>query len=163
MINETVKGLVIRTTDIKESDRLITIFTEEKGVVSALARGARSHKSRKMSSTLQFCYSNFVLYKQGEYYHVKEADLIESFLEDCELRPEAVTIYTSATGFRDLSLATHFYNRQLDDLDFNKDPFNASTRHFYVSYVQLLEVSYDREALRVFDIINKCNELTGGD
>lgn len=89
--------------------------------------------------------------------------LIESFLEDCELRPEAVTIYTSATQFGDLSLATHFYNRQLDDLDFNKDPFLASTRHFYVSYVQILEVSYDREALRVFDIINKCNELTGGD
>ena len=43
-----VKGLVIRTVDIKESDRLITIFTEEMGVVSALARGARSLKSRQM-------------------------------------------------------------------------------------------------------------------
>lgn len=89
-------------------------------------------------------------------------DLIESFLEDCELRPEAVTIYTSATGFGDLSLATHFYNRQLDDLDFNKDPFISGTRHFYVTYVNLLEVDYDHEALRVFDIISKCNELTGG-
>ena len=50
-----VKGLVIRTADVKESDRIITIFTEEMGVVSALARGARSLKSRKMSSTMQFC------------------------------------------------------------------------------------------------------------
>lgn len=89
-------------------------------------------------------------------------DLIESFLEDCELRPEARTIYTSSTDFDALNLATHFYNRQLDDLDFNKNPFIASTRHFYVTYVNLLEVEYDHEALRVFDIISKCNELTGG-
>ena len=79
MINEEIKGLVIRTTDIKESDRLITIYSEEKGLISALARGARSHKSRKMAATVQFCYSSFVLYKHGEYYQIKEAELIDSF------------------------------------------------------------------------------------
>ncbi len=74
-----VKGLVIRTTDIRESDRIITIFTEEQGVISAFARGARSYKSRKMSSTMQFCYSSFILNKRGEYFYIKEATLIESF------------------------------------------------------------------------------------
>ena len=61
----TVKGLVIRTTDVRESDRLITIFTEEMGVISAMAKGARSLKSRQMSSTMQFCYASFVLYRKG--------------------------------------------------------------------------------------------------
>ena len=79
MITTEVKGLVIRTTDIREADRLVTIFTEEMGVVTALARGARSLKSRQMSATLQFCYSSFVLYKRGKYYQVKECSLIESF------------------------------------------------------------------------------------
>ncbi len=79
MITTEVKGLVIRTTDIREADRLVTIFTEEIGVITALARGARSLKSRQMSATLQFCYSSFVLYKRGEYYQVKECSLIESF------------------------------------------------------------------------------------
>ncbi|MBQ2875418.1 MAG: DNA repair protein RecO [Clostridia bacterium] len=74
-----VKGLVIRTVDIKETDRLVTIFTEEKGVLTALARGARSHKSRKLSSTMQFCYGSFVLYGQGDKLWIKEAELIESF------------------------------------------------------------------------------------
>lgn len=74
-----VKGLVIRTVDVKEADRLITIFTEEMGAVSAMAKGARSLKSRQMSSTMQFCYGNFLLYKKGDYYWVKEAELIESF------------------------------------------------------------------------------------
>ena len=76
-----VKGLVIRTVDIKETDRLITIFTEEKGLVTALARGARSHKSRKMSATMQFCYGSYVLYGQGDKLWVKEAELIESFFD----------------------------------------------------------------------------------
>lgn len=74
-----VKGLVIRTVDIKESDRLLVIFTEEMGAVTALARGARSLKSRKMSSTMQFCYSSFLLFKRDDKYTVKEAELMESF------------------------------------------------------------------------------------
>ena len=78
MITE-VKGLVIRTTDYHESDRIVNIFTEEMGVVSAVARGARSLKSRKLAATMQFCYGRYVLYKRGEYYTVKEAELIESF------------------------------------------------------------------------------------
>ena len=77
-----VRGLVIRTVDIKETDRLITIFTEEHGAVTALARGARSLKSRKMASTMQFCYGNFVLYGQSDKYWIKEAELIESFFLD---------------------------------------------------------------------------------
>ena len=78
-MDKELKGLVIRTADVKESDRIITIFTEEMGVISALARGARSLKSRKMSSTMQFCYSKFVLSKRGEYYYIKESELIENF------------------------------------------------------------------------------------
>ena len=74
-----VKGLVLRTVDLKESDRLLTIFTEEKGIVTALARGARSLKSRKMAATQQFCYSSFVLREQGDKYQIGECSLIESF------------------------------------------------------------------------------------
>ncbi len=78
MIKE-VKGLVLRTVDLKESDRLLTIFTEEEGAMTALARGARSLKSRKMPATQQFCYSSFVLYEQGDKLRVQEVSLIESF------------------------------------------------------------------------------------
>ena len=74
-----VKGLVIRSVDVNDSDRLITIFTEQMGAVTAVARGARSLKSRKLSSTMQFCYANFVLYGTADKLWVKEAELIESF------------------------------------------------------------------------------------
>ena len=76
-----VRGLVIRTVDIKETDRLVTIFTEEYGSMTALARGARSLKSRKLAATMQFCYGKYVLYKQGDKYWVKEAELLENFFD----------------------------------------------------------------------------------
>lgn len=76
-----VRGLIIRTVDIKETDRLITIFTEEHGTMTALARGARSLKSRKLAATMQFCYGRYVLYKMGDKYQVKEAELIENFFD----------------------------------------------------------------------------------
>lgn len=76
-----VRGLVIRTVNIKETDRLVTIFTEEHGVMTALARGARSLKSRKLAATVQFCYGRYVLYKQGDKHWIKEAELIENFFD----------------------------------------------------------------------------------
>ena len=75
----SVTGLIIRTADIKESDRLVTIFTEETGVITAIAKGARSIKSRQMSATLQFCYGRYILYQKNDFYWIKEAELIESF------------------------------------------------------------------------------------
>ena len=77
----TVTGLIIRTADIKESDRLVTIFSEETGVITAIAKGARSIKSRQMSATLQFCYGRYVLYQKNDYYWIKEAELLESFFD----------------------------------------------------------------------------------
>ena len=75
----SLRGLVIRVTDIKENDRLLTIYTEEMGLISALAKGSRSLKSRKMASTVQLAYSDFVLYGEGEKLFVREASLIEGF------------------------------------------------------------------------------------
>jgi DNA repair protein RecO (recombination protein O) len=80
-MTEEVRGLIIRTVDIKDSDRLVVIFTEEHGAVTALARGARSLKSRKLAATMQFCYGRYVLYKQGDKYWIKEAELIENFFD----------------------------------------------------------------------------------
>lgn len=74
-----ITGLVLKSVNLGESDRLITVFTKELGTVSALVKGARSLKNRNMSATQQFCYSSMVLYKKGDKYWVRESNLIESF------------------------------------------------------------------------------------
>ena len=78
MLSE-VTGLVLKSVNLGESDRLITVFTKESGTVSAMVKGARSLKNKNMASSQQFCYSTFVLYKKGDKLWVRESNLIESF------------------------------------------------------------------------------------
>lgn len=79
MMLTEVKGLVIRTADLSESDRIITIFTDTLGVISAYANNSRSLKSRYMAAAQIFCYGSYMLYKRGDRFWVREVDLIESF------------------------------------------------------------------------------------
>ncbi len=96
-----VKGLVLRTVKIKESDVLLTLFTEEHGIVTALSRGAKSLKSRNMPASQQFCYASFVLYGQSDKYWVKESSVIESF-------------YSIRDSIEGLALATYIAEVLLD-------------------------------------------------
>ncbi|MFA5561792.1 MAG: DNA repair protein RecO [Eubacteriales bacterium] len=74
-----VKGVVTRTAAYAESDLLLTVFTEECGLISAFAKGGRSLKSRYLAPMQLFCYSLFLLYKKGEQYWVRDVDPIEGF------------------------------------------------------------------------------------
>ena len=50
------KGLILREQNIGERDKLVTVLTEDMGIVKAFVRGAKSIKSKKHSTTGQFCY-----------------------------------------------------------------------------------------------------------
>lgn len=74
-----VKALVIRTTDLSESDRLIRLYSDRFGIVSAYANNSRSLKSRYMAASQLFCYGNYVLYQKGDKFWVREAELENNF------------------------------------------------------------------------------------
>jgi len=76
---ETTKGIVIREVAVGEKDKLLTVLTHDLGVITVSAKGIRSVKNPNISSAQLFCYSNFVLYKKGDFYWLRESDLIESF------------------------------------------------------------------------------------
>lgn len=76
-----VKGLVIRTVDLSENDKLLTLFTEEYGKITAVANGSRTLKSRYLAAAQLFCYGSYVLYRRGDRFWVREVTLIESFFD----------------------------------------------------------------------------------
>lgn len=76
----TTDGLVIRSINIGEADRIITILTREKGVVRASARGARRLKSKFSTATRLLCYSSYTLYRGRDLYIIDEAQPQEFFL-----------------------------------------------------------------------------------
>ena len=74
-----IKGVVVRETNLRESDKLLTVVSFEKGKLAVNCRGVRSMKSKRFSAAELYAYSDMtLLYKDGVY-SLKEAELIESF------------------------------------------------------------------------------------
>lgn len=64
---------------MKEADKLVWLYTEKLGKVSAVAKGAKRSKSKFLSSTLPFCYGEYVLYKGKNLYTISDSEVINSF------------------------------------------------------------------------------------
>ena len=74
-----VKGIVLRSAEYGENDKLLTLLTHEKGKIVVCVKGGRSIKSKHMPSCELFAYSEFGLYEKGGKYWVRESFLCESF------------------------------------------------------------------------------------
>lgn len=69
----TANGIVLRDYKIDE-DRLLTVLTDEYGVISAYANGANRTRSKLSASTELLCYSSMVLFRNRDRYSVDKAD-----------------------------------------------------------------------------------------
>ncbi len=93
----TFSGVVIRSCNSGESDRIITVLCAEYGKISILAKGARKTGSKFMSSTSLYCYANFTVKKEEKLSFLREADLIDSFFSlRCSLPAVSLAGYACA-------------------------------------------------------------------
>lgn len=72
-------AIVARCVNYRESDKILTLITREFGRIEASARGSRNTNSRLLACTAQFCYGDYVLYKKGDKYTVRQGDILDSF------------------------------------------------------------------------------------
>ena len=75
------KGIILKELASGDEDKLLTILTEDRGVIFAYARGARRFKNRLAPSTGLLCYSSMVLFWNRDRYSLDYADSIEQFFE----------------------------------------------------------------------------------
>ena len=75
----STEGLVIKEMNVGESDRLVTLFTRDYGILKAFAPGAKSIKSKKGAATSLLTYSNITLVKKKESFRITEATQIALF------------------------------------------------------------------------------------
>lgn len=74
-----VKGIVIRSMDYGEGNKIITLCTETHGKIGVMARGAKKLKSRHGAITQPFTYGEFVFYRQnGGLGSLNQGEIIES-------------------------------------------------------------------------------------
>ncbi len=74
-----IKGLVLKVIQRTDSDRLIVLFTAERGKITVCAKGSRSAKSKLLPCIEPFSYSEFILYEKDGFFWIKEGVLIENF------------------------------------------------------------------------------------
>ena len=74
-------GMIIKTSDVGESDRREVILTKERGKITAFARGAKRPKSTLVSATRLFVFGEFTLVEGSKSYSLIKAD-ISRYFED---------------------------------------------------------------------------------
>ncbi|MGM7721084.1 DNA repair protein RecO [Metabacillus sp. Hm71] len=72
------EGIVIRTTDYGETNKIITIYTREAGKVGVMARGAKKTNSRLTSITQLFTYGTFLFQKTSGLGSLQQGETIRS-------------------------------------------------------------------------------------
>lgn len=78
-IRFTTEGLVLKEMEIGESDRLVTLFTREYGIIRAFASGAKKLNNKKGSATSALTYASFSIIKRKDTYKIYEAQTIRVF------------------------------------------------------------------------------------
>jgi len=75
-----VDAVVLRSVNLKEADRLLTLYSRDRGKIKAVAYGVCKPASRKRGAVQPFCYSDFLLYKGRDLDSVSQCEGREMFL-----------------------------------------------------------------------------------
>jgi len=88
------EGIVIRKRDYGETDKILTIYTRDRGRITAFAPGARKVTSRKTSATELFTHGIYFLAKGQSIDVITEWEVLNSFyqLRD-DLNKAALSFY----------------------------------------------------------------------
>ena len=75
----TTTGIVLREVNYKESDKILTVLTQDAGKLTVNARGCRRKNSAIAASSQLLCYSEFTLYEYRDRWSVKEGDVLREW------------------------------------------------------------------------------------
>lgn len=78
---QKIEGIVIRTTDYGETNKIVTIFSRELGKISAMARGAKKPKSRLAAVSQPFTYGYFLLQIGSGLGTLQQGEILSSMRE----------------------------------------------------------------------------------
>lgn len=86
-------AVVLGARDFKDDDKLLTLFTAERGLLRVKIRGVKKPSAKLAFAAQPFAFAEFVLIEKGEYYTVKSAYLYDGFYA---LRSDIVKFYAGS-------------------------------------------------------------------
>src|SRR3990167_10603284 len=81
MATYKTKGFIIKRYNFAEADRLVTIFTEEHGIVRAIAKGVRRPLSKLAGNIELFCLTDFLIAEGRNLDIVSGAEIIKCYFK----------------------------------------------------------------------------------
>ena len=89
-----IRGVVLRCADTGDTDRMLTILTQEEGKLSVFAKGVRKLTAASLSACQPFAYADFLLRRGRDYCYLRESATIETFHGICQsLSAQALAVY----------------------------------------------------------------------
>lgn len=74
-----IEGIIIRTNDYGESNKILTLYSKEMGKIAVMARGAKKPKSRLSSISQLFTHGQFLVQKGSGLGVLNQGEMISSF------------------------------------------------------------------------------------
>lgn len=75
------EAIVLKSSNLGEADKIITLFSSDRGKIRAVARGARRPRNRLMAATQPFCYSDFLIFEGKNLDSISQCQIKESFFK----------------------------------------------------------------------------------
>ena len=72
-------ALVIRRSDYSDYDRMVTLFSPERGRIDAIARGCRRPKSPLVNAVEPFTSGEYQLYERKDRFSLEQCQISENF------------------------------------------------------------------------------------
>ena len=66
VMEEKISGIVLGGISFGENDKILNIFTLEKGVISAKIKGVKKAGAKLKFASEPFCFAEFIFMKKGE-------------------------------------------------------------------------------------------------
>ncbi|KMK75958.1 DNA repair protein RecO [Alkalihalobacillus pseudalcaliphilus] len=76
---QKVEGIVIRSSDYGETNKIVTLFTKELGKIGVMARGAKKPKSRVASISQLFIHGQYLIQKSQGLSTLSQGEIINTY------------------------------------------------------------------------------------
>ena len=93
-MEEILRGIVLGGVSYGDNDKILSIYTIEKGTISAKIKGVKKAGAKLKFASEPFCFAEFVFSVSGDRRTVIGASLIESFYP---LRTDVKTLYLASS------------------------------------------------------------------
>ena len=83
-MEEKLNAVTLRAVDYGESDKILTLFSLEKGVVSAVAKGVKKDKAKLKFVAEPFCFSELLISEKQGRRSITGASCHKSYFKLCQ-------------------------------------------------------------------------------